>query len=159
MGCGSSEIKIKENSKTSNKKGNQINQGQNINKNIKINDKEVNLNKKTLQQNDKIKSIKEENLFETNKQIIKIKDNNNKDLTKINNKKSKNSVNQISFKCLYEIKDYNYPQIINNQFEDFINIDIEPKIKILNNNKKESLIFQKRFEKLGLNEIDFIIEE
>ena len=80
-------------------------------------------------------------------------------MTKINNKKSKNSVNQISFKCLYEIKDYNYTQIINNQFEHFINNDIEPKIKILNNNKKESLIFQKRFEKLGLNEIDFIIEE
>ena len=69
MGCNSSEIRIKENSKTSNKKGNQINQGQHINKDIKINDKEVNLNKKTLQQNDKIKSIKEGNLFEMNNKL------------------------------------------------------------------------------------------
>ena len=62
-------------------------------------------------------------------------------------------------KCTYDIKDVNETQIINNGYKDIINKDIESKIKILNMNKKENLIFRKRFNKLGINVVDFIIEE
>ena len=62
-------------------------------------------------------------------------------------------------KCTYDIKDLNETQIINNRYEDIINEDIESKIKILNMNKKENLIFRKRFDKLGINVVYFIIEE
>ena len=66
-----------------------------------------------------------------------------------------------SFRCTYEIKDYNATQIINNCFKNnmLLNEEIESKIKILNGNKKEKLIFKKKFNKLGINTIDFIIEE
>ena len=57
-------------------------------------------------------------------------------------------------KCTYEIKDLNETQIINNRIENMINKDIESKIKILNMNKKENLIFRKRFNKLGINVVD-----
>ena len=66
--------------------------------------------------------------------------------------------NNISFRCYYEISDYNEVQIINNKFINYINEDIESKIKILNNNKKEKLIFKKRFYKIGINTVDFLIE-
>ena len=62
-------------------------------------------------------------------------------------------------KCTYDIKDLNETQIINDGFENRINKDIESKIKILNMNKKENLIFRKRFNKLGINVTHFIIEE
>ena len=39
-----------------------------------------------------------------------------------------------------------------------VNEEIKTKIKILNNNKKEELIFTKKFDKIGLITIDFIIE-
>ena len=63
-------------------------------------------------------------------------------------------------KCVYEIKDNNYIQIINNTNEkDDVNKEIESKIKILNNDKIEKLIFKKKFNKAGINKINFIIEE
>ena len=62
-------------------------------------------------------------------------------------------------KCTYEIKDFNEIQIINNGLGDSVNKDIKNKIKILNDDRKENLIYKKKFDKLGLNVIYFIIEE
>jgi hypothetical protein len=62
-------------------------------------------------------------------------------------------------KCTYDIKDYNEIQIINNRYEEYVNEDIETKIKIWNNNKREKLFYKKKFNKLGLNTIYFIIEK
>ena len=62
-------------------------------------------------------------------------------------------------KCIYDVKENNEIQIINNRFGNYINEDIEAKIKIWNNNKKEKLIYKKKFDKLGLNTIYFIIEK
>ena len=76
-----------------------------------------------------------------------------------NNQANQSQHNKISFKCFYDIRDHNYTQIINNRYENLINNEIEAKIKILNNNKIENIIFQKKFDKIGMNEIDFIIEE
>ena len=45
--------------------------------------------------------------------------------------------------CIYEIKDNNYTQIINNKSRLYANEEIEKKIKILNGDKKEKLVFQK----------------
>ena len=95
----------------------------------------------------------------TNTQIRENSDLKNEEIININKKESKIFTNKISFKCIYDIKDHNYTQIINNQFRGLINDEIESKVKILNNNKKENLIFQKKFDKLGINEIDFIIEK
>ena len=36
--------------------------------------------------------------------------------------------------------------------------EIKSKIKILNNNKKKDLIYKKKFDKIGLNDVEFIIE-
>ena len=58
--------------------------------------------------------------------------------------------NDISFMCIYDIKDYNETCIINNKFKDIINEDIKQKIKILNGNKKESIVFKKNLIKLEL---------
>ena len=94
---------------------------------------------------------------------------NNKDKTQKNNiskhnikkdvnkphKKSKNML----IKCIYEVKDYNEVQIINNQNKNYINEEIEQKIKILNGNKIEKLIFKKKFNNLGKNTVIFICEE
>ena len=62
-------------------------------------------------------------------------------------------------RCTYEIKDFNEKQIINCRFSTYVNKDIEAKIKICKNNKKEKLIYKKKFDKLGLNMIYFIIEK
>ena len=62
-------------------------------------------------------------------------------------------------KCTYEIKDFNETQIINYRGKVDINEDIKAKIKILNNNQRENLIFKKIFNQLGLNIIYFVIEE
>ena len=61
-------------------------------------------------------------------------------------------------KCIYEIKDNNYTQIINNT-GDYTNKEIEKKIKILNGDKKEKLIFKKKFDKIGINTITFVVEK
>ena len=61
--------------------------------------------------------------------------------------------------CTYEIKDNNEIQIINYKSDNYVNEEIESKIKIWNNGKKENLIFKKKFNKLGINSIDFIIED
>ena len=55
--------------------------------------------------------------------------------------------------CSYEIKDDNEIQIINDRYG-----EINSKIKIINENKNEKLIFKKNFKKIGLNSICFIIE-
>ena len=68
--------------------------------------------------------------------------------------------NNISYiKCTYEIKDNNYIQIINNRDLEYVNEEIESKVKIWNNGKKENLIFKKQFNKKGIYNIYFIIEK
>ena len=62
-------------------------------------------------------------------------------------------------KCTYDIKDNNLVQIANDRGEKYINEEIISKIKILNDNKIEPLVFQKKFNKIGMNTIIFIIEE
>ena len=62
-------------------------------------------------------------------------------------------------KCTYEIKDNNETQILNYKEEYFINEEIESKIKILNGDKKEKIIFTKKFDKTGTQIIYFMIEE
>ena len=62
-------------------------------------------------------------------------------------------------KCIYDVKENNEIQIINDRIENMLNEDIQAKIKIWNNNKKEKLIYKKKFDKLGLNTIYFIIEK
>ena len=66
---------------------------------------------------------------------------------------------KISFRCTYDIKDYNEQQILNYRGIKEVNEEIKSKIKILNGNQKEELIFKKKFNKIGYNIIDFIIEE
>jgi len=61
-------------------------------------------------------------------------------------------------RCSYLIKDNNETQIINYRGKVDINEEIESKVKILNGNIKEKLIFKKKFNKVGINTIDFIIE-
>ena len=64
-----------------------------------------------------------------------------------------------SFRCIYDIEDNNSPiQIINNREVNLINKEIEVKIKILNNGKKEKLYLEKKFDKKGRYCIDFIVE-
>ena len=91
-----------------------------------------------------------------NKMKQKDEDIHNIDLTNVD--EQKNEDNNISFTCVYDIKDYNYTQIINNQFEDYLNEEIESKIKIINNNKKEKNFKKKKFNKLGRNAVNFLIE-
>ena len=61
-------------------------------------------------------------------------------------------------RCTYDVKDYNLVQIMNNRGEKYINEEIESKIKILNGDKREPLVFQKKFSSPGMNTIIFIIE-
>ena len=72
---------------------------------------------------------------------------------------SNNIIYGVSFRCTYIVRNLDEIQIINDRDEFSINEEIKSKIKILNNNKKEELIFRKKFNKIGLNIIDFIIEE
>ena len=70
------------------------------------------------------------------------------------------SNNKLSYiKCTYEIKDQEKTQILNYRSENYTNEEIESKIKILNGDKIEELIFKKKFEKIGINSIYFLIEE
>jgi hypothetical protein len=66
--------------------------------------------------------------------------------------------NKISFRCTYEIKNYNEIQILNYRGLNEINEEIKTKIKILNLDKIEELIFIKKFDKIGLNTINFVID-
>ena len=72
------------------------------------------------------------------------------------------SIHEISFRCTYDVKNYNETQIINDRCyvnnREVINEEIKSKIKILNYTKKEELIFKKKFARQGYNTIDFIIE-
>ena len=71
---------------------------------------------------------------------------------------SNESKQKVSFSCTYLVKDYDDVQIINNKYEEFVNNEIEKKIKILNGGKEEKVVFKKKFNKIGLNQIDFIIK-
>ena len=69
-------------------------------------------------------------------------------------------VNKKSYiSCTYDIKDFNETHIINDRGEKYINEEIGAKIKIMNGNRIENLTFKKRFNKLGINIIKFIIQE
>ena len=46
----------------------------------------------------------------------------------------------------YDIKDYNEQQIINYRGKQLINEEIKSKIKIINNNQEEELIFKKNLK-------------
>ena len=70
----------------------------------------------------------------------------------------KENKNASYIKCSYYIKDHNLTQIINNRGEKYINEEIESKIKIVNGNKIEPLVFKKKFNKIGMNTIIFMIE-
>jgi hypothetical protein len=58
------------------------------------------------------------------------------------------SIDEISFRCTYDVKNYNETKIINDRCyvnnREVINEEIKSKIKILNNTKKEE--FRKIFE-------------
>ena len=70
-----------------------------------------------------------------------------------------NRNNQVSFRCFYDIKNIDEEvRIINDVHYKNINKEIKSKIKILNDNKKEKIILKKKFNKIGINTIDFIIE-
>jgi len=74
---------------------------------------------------------------------------------KVNNPNNINIKKGNSYiKCTYLIKDDDYVQIINKR-----GVEIESKIKILDGNQKENLIFKKKFIKKGINTIYFVIEE
>ena len=77
----------------------------------------------------------------------------------MNNSTLKNNKGKSYIKCTYDIKDFNMTQILNYRGETYINEEIETKIKILNGAKTEPLVFQKKFNKLGLNTIIFIVEK
>jgi len=71
-----------------------------------------------------------------------------------------NYTNTASFRCTYDIKSNNEVNIINNiLIEGIINEEIKSKIKILDGNQKKELVLKKKFDKLGYNTINFIIEE
>ena len=73
--------------------------------------------------------------------------------------KNKSSENNGIIRCIYDIKDTNnYVQIINNDDRGYINKEIELYIKILNGTKEEKLTFKKKFDKIGLNTIEFTIK-
>ena len=93
---------------------------------------------KSIKKQSKINGGAGENNFETSK--------------KINNGDS-------LIKCIYDVKEKNEIQIINDRIGNMLNEDIEAKIKIWSNNKIEKLIYKKKFDKLGLNTIYFIIEK
>ena len=46
-------------------------------------------------------------------------------------------------KCTYEVREENEIQIINDRSENYVNEEIASKIKIINGDKKENLIFKK----------------
>ncbi len=68
---------------------------------------------------------------------------------------------QISFRCYYNIEDIeNTIAIINSGYLTlFENEELDSKIRILNGNKKEKLgSGYKKFDKTGINSVDFIVE-
>ena len=67
---------------------------------------------------------------------------------------SSNSIstkNEVSFKCTYNVEN-------TIDYETIIGHKQESKIKILNGNKKEEFTSIKKFDKIGINTVDFIIE-
>ena len=72
--------------------------------------------------------------------------------------KENNGISHI--RCTYDVKDITSEiQIMNYRSENYTNEEIGSKIKILNDGKKEELIFKKKFDNLGINTVEFIIEE
>ena len=132
-----SPILINRNEKSKNNKKEELKNNDENNKNISITHNDNKLYKINEQ---KINSIESESKKEENIKVIE------------------DIKNKISFKCFYETKDNDEIQILNYRNEDNINEEIKSKIKILNNNKKEDLIYKKKFDKIGLNDVEFIIE-
>ena len=64
-----------------------------------------------------------------------------------------------TIKCTYEINENELVQILNNKGKKCINEEFESKIKIMNGDIKEPLVFTKKFNNLGDNTVYFIIEE
>ena len=60
------------------------------------------------------------------------------------NKQSKFEKGISYIECIYDIKDYNETQIINDRGKKYINEEIAAKIKILNGKQKESLSLKKK---------------
>ena len=81
------------------------------------------------------------------------------DLSKFSNKNILAQGKDVSFICIYDVKDYNEIQIINDRYKNEIKEEIKSKIKILNGDNKEELLFKNRFDKLGLHTIYFSIEK
>ena len=78
---------------------------------------------------------------------------------KMNPNYSANQNNQISFRCTYKVEDINKNiRLVNDRLNYMENQEISTKIRILNNNKKENLIFLKRFDNPGIHIIDYTIE-
>ena len=103
--------------------------------------------------------IREELLEDRDNAVYQNLNNNDNDDGIIINNDNKKERNQILMKCTYEVKDNEEIRIINDRNSESINEEIEKKIKILNGNKKEKLIFKKKFNKIGRNTITFICEE
>ena len=85
-------------------------------------------------------------------------------MEEINGDKLTNIINQtdkeISYiKCTYDVKEDKEIQILNYRSENYVNDEIASKIKILSDNKIENLCFTKKFDKLGINTVTFIIEK
>ena len=73
--------------------------------------------------------------------------------------KDDNENNQISFRCFYDVKNIDEKiRILYDGHGEHVSKEIKSKIKILNDNKKEELIFTKKVNIIGINTIDFIIE-
>ena len=70
--------------------------------------------------------------------------------------KDDNENNQSLFRCFYDIK--NIDEEIRIIYNNENNKEIKSKLKLLNDNKKEEILFTKKFNKIGINTIDFIIE-
>ena len=108
---------------------------------INRNGEEQKKDKKT--KNEDVKNIinpqKNKNNYENKEEEIKQRNN---DITVVKNLEKKK--NRISFRCTYEIKDNTEIQIINYRGIVDVNEEIKSKIKILNVNNKEDLIFKKK---------------
>ena len=122
------------------KKSEHLNNFTENNKNDELkNNDEDNKNDRIIQNDNKSSKINEQQLNSIEPEFKKEETN-----MRVEEKKK-----EVSFKCIYEIKDNNEIQILNYRNEDNINEDIKSKIKIVNNNKIEDLIYKKNLTKLG----------
>ena len=69
------------------------------------------------------------------------------DVSQPKNETKKENSKLSYFRCTYDIKDNNETQILNYRSETYVNEEIEKKIKILDGDKRENLIFKKNLIK------------